>query len=311
MIEPESDREADFAGLRDVTIPARGSATSDPIEFPVQALARLSISLYFKAPPTSQTGHRRSVSTSWVAQGDQLGAAGLSKATAVEHWYQLAAVQVEAPDAHVIVTLGDSITDGSLSTPDANARWPDVLAERLQATPATRNWAVANQGIAGNQLLADDFGASALARFDHDVLSQPHARTVVLLEGVNDLGQLALTTQAPAVHRALVARIIEAYGQLISLAHDRGLRIVGSTLMPDGGSDYHPTSLDDQDRHQVNAWIRMPGHFDAVIDWDAVMRDPDSPTRLRPQFDSGDHIHPSSAGYRAMADAIQLDLLVK
>jgi len=308
----KSDREVHFGGRRNVMVPPGGTTISDKVQMPVPPLARLSISIHFANAPLKQTGHRRSRSTSWLAPGNQLDTANLAAAAPFEHWYFLSAIRVEAPRAHVIVALGDSVTDGSGSTPDQNNRWPDLLAERLQSMPSIRQWAVANQGIAGNQLLADGFGPSALARFDQDVLSQPHVRTVLLQEGINDLGQFALAGPHPAAaHETLVAQIIKANEQLIARAHARGLRIVAATIMPYGGSDYHPANLDEADRCAVNQWIRTRGQFDAVVDWDALLRDPDDPTRLNPAYDWGDHIHPSPAGHRAMVEAIPLEALTK
>lgn len=310
-IQPQSDREVRFNRRTGVIVPAGGDAISDAVELPVPPLARLSISMHFVTPPDRQTGHLRSLSSSWIAHGDQLGVDTLTSAVSLEHWYQLAAVQVEAADPQVIVAFGDSITDGSRSTPNANNRWPDLLAERLQASSATSRWAMSNQGLAGNRLLAYGRGPSALARFDEDVLSQPHARTVVLLEGINDLGQFAQTAPQPSARRAFIEQILGAYRQLISRTHAHGLRIIGATLLPYSGSDYHPTPLDERGRRAINQWIRAPGHFDAVIDWDAVMRDPGDQNRLKLEFDSGDHLHPSPSGYRAMVDAIPMDELLK
>ena len=310
-IQPESDREVRFDRQAGVTVPAGGYSTSDAVELAVPPLARLSISMHFAAAPDRQTGHLRSLSSSWLAHGDQLSAATLAGAEPFEHWYQLAAVQVEAPDPKVIVTFGDSITDGSRSTPNGNDRWPDVLAERLQASSATSRWAVINQGLAGNRLLAYGRGPSALDRFDEDALSQLHARTVILLEGINDLGHFAETAPNSAARRAFTKQVIEAYRRLISRARARGLRVVGATLLPYTGSDYHPTPPDERDRRAINEWIRVPGHFDAVIDWDVLTRDPAHPSRLKHEFDSGDHLHPSPSGYRAMAEAIPTGELVK
>lgn len=310
-IDPRSDHRVSFAGRSAIVIPAGGRVVSDAVDLAVAPLARLSISIHFAGAPDRQTGHLRSLSTSWLAHGDQLAAATLSAPVPVDHWYQIAAILVEAADPRVIVAFGDSITDGSRSTPNANARWPDILAARLQSSRATSHWAVANAGIAGNQLLADGYGEAGIARFDRDGLAQPHARTVVLLEGINDLGQLALKTPSPVARQALVADIVEAYARLICRAHTRGLRIVGATLTPFIGSDYKPTPQDEAARQAINRWIRAHGHFDAVIDWDALLRDPADPGRLRPDFDSGDHLHPSSAGYRAMADALPIADLVR
>jgi lysophospholipase L1-like esterase len=310
-IQPQSDREVRFNNRSDVTVPAGSKILSDAVDLSVPPLARLSVSIHFTVPPQDQTGHLRSLSTSWIAHGDQLSAATLTSATSVEHWYQLEAVQVETAHPRVIVAFGDSITDGSLSTPNTNSRWPDLLADRLQSSSASPSWAVVNEGLAGNQLLAAGFGPSALARFDADVLSQSYVRAVVLLEGINDLGQFAQTNPAPADRLAFRKRVITAYESLISRAHAHAIRLIGATLLPYSGSDYHPTSQDESDRRAINEWIRQPGHFDAVIDWDAILRDPVNPSQLEAEFDSGDHIHPSARGYRAMADAIPIAELVK
>jgi len=300
-----SDRPVHFGGRRDVLVPPHGTAFSDVVRLSLPPLARLSISMHLANAPRQQTGHRRSRSTSWLAAGNQLDALSLTRAMPFEHWYFLSAVQVEAPRARLIVAFGDSITDGSGSTPDKNDRWPDLLSERLQSMPSTRRWAVANEGIAGNQLLADGYGPNALARFEQDALSQPHVRTLFLQEGINDLGQFTQAgPRTAAAHAALVVQVIRAYDQLIARAHARGLRVVGATIMPYGGSDYHPADLEENDRRAVNQWIRTSGRFDAVVDWDAVLRDPGDPTRLNAAYDWGDHIHPSPAGHRAMLDAI-------
>jgi len=310
-IDPQSDREVDFGGRPDVEVPAGGDSVSDAVNLRVPPLARLSISMYFATPPTIQTGHLRSLSSSWLGHGNQLAAATISSAVSIEHWYQLSAVQVEASKVRTIVAFGDSITDGSGSTVNGNNRWPDLLAERLQASPVTNRWAVSNQGLAGNRLLAEGRGPRALARFEHDALSQPHVRTVVLLEGINDLGHLAKTTPQPAARRAIVRQIIGAYRQIVARAHAHRVRVIGVTLLPFIGSDYLPTPSDEPSRRAINEWIRTPGHFDAVFDWDAVVRDPGNPSRFSQEFDSGDHLHPSQSGYRAMVDSVPMAEIVK
>ena len=177
-----------------------------------------------------------------------------------------------APDAASIVALGDSITDGHGATTNGNDRWTDVLASRLQSSPATRNIGVSNQGIGGNHLLTDGLGPNVLARFDRDVLAPAGVRWVIVFEGVNDLGGLARNGEVPpAEHAAMVDRVLAAYQQIIARAHAHGLRIYGATITPYVGSTYyHPGPLSEADRQAVNAWIRAAGHFDAVIDFDAV-----------------------------------------
>jgi lysophospholipase L1-like esterase len=243
--------------------------------------------------------------------GDQAAAPDLPGAQHVDHWYQISGIEVPASaDAGDVISLGDSITDGHATTTNGNDRWTDDLAQRLQTSPTTRNIGVLNEGIGGNRILRDGLGPNALARFDRDVLAQAGARWVIVLEGINDLGTLTKDGPVPpADHQALVQQIIGAYEQMVLRAHAHGLKVIGGTLTPFvGGGYYHPGPESEADRQAVNAWIRTPGHFDAVVDFDQVIRDPAVPERMQPKYDSGDHLHPSVAGYHAMADAIPLTL---
>lgn len=310
-IDPASDRALTFDGAGEVTIPAGASYLSDPIALKAPALSSLAITIHLPDAPARQTSHPGSRSTSWYVHGNRVGAAELTGAKSIDHWYQIAGVEVAArPGARAIVTLGDSITDGHGATTDHNNRWPDRLAERLQAMPATRNVAVLNHGIGGNRLLQDGLGPNALARLDRDVLAQTGVRYVIVLEGINDLG--TLTREAPVspeAHASLVARVIGAYRQIVARSRAHGIKAIGATILPDGGSGYyHPDALNEADRQAINRWIRTPANFDAVIDFDAIVRDPASPARMLAAYDSGDGLHPSPAGYRAMADAIPLSL---
>ncbi|KAB7644074.1 SGNH/GDSL hydrolase family protein [Polymorphobacter fuscus] len=310
-IDPASDRALTFDGAPGVTIPAGASYWSDPVAIDAAPLSTLAITLHLPKPPARQTSHPGSRATSYLLAGNHVGAADLAGARTVDHWYQLASVAVDAPrDARAIVAIGDSITDGHGATTNGNDRWTDRLAERLQAAPALRSVSVLNHGIGGNRVLQDGLGPNLLARFDRDVLAQPGVRYVILLEGINDLG--GLTREAPvdqAAHDRLVARITGAYAQVVSRARAAGIKAYGATILPDGGSSYyHPDALNEADRAAVNAWIRTPGNFDAVIDFDALTRDPADPRRMRKDYDSGDGLHPSAAGYRAMADSIPLSL---
>lgn len=310
-IDPASDRALTFAGSDDVTVPPGAEFVSDALKYPVTALSNISVTFHLDAPPSTQTGHPGSRATSYFVHGDFVGAPSLSDAKQVDHWYQVSGIDVLAPPgAASIVVLGDSITDGHGATTNGNDRWTDVLAQRLQASPQTRNIGVSNQGIGGNHLLSDGLGPNALARFDRDVLAPAGVRWVILFEGVNDLGGLARDGEvSPQEHAALVKRVISAYAQIVLRAHAHGLRVFGATITPYVGSDYyHPGPLSEADRQAVNAWIRAPGHFDAVIDFDRIVRDPQQPDRLLRAFDSGDHLHPSPAGYRAMAEAVPLGL---
>jgi len=310
-VDPASDRALTFAGAQDVTIPAGADYVSDSIAFPIPPLSDLAISLHIDQPPVNQTGHPGSRATSYLIHGDLVSARDLPDAKTVERWYFIAGVDVVAqPGTFAVVVLGDSITDGHGATTDANNRWPDLLARRLQAFPETRTMAVLNQGIGGNRLLLDGLGPNALARFDHDVLAQTGARYLIVLEGVNDLGMLAREHDASSMeHDALVHRIVGAYEQVISRAQTHGIYVIGATILPFVGSEfYHPGPRTEADRQAINDWIRKPGHFDSVIDFDKVMRDPAHPDRLLPAFDSGDHLHPSPSGYAAMAEAVPLSL---
>jgi lysophospholipase L1-like esterase len=310
-IDPHSDHALTFDGASDVTIPAGAEFISDPIAFPLPALSDLAVSFHLDAPPARETSHPGSRATSWYVHGDAVSAPTLLNPSKVDHWFQLSEIDVKAPPgAATVVALGDSITDGHASTTNGNNRWTDVLAARLQQAPATRAIGVSNQGIGGNHLLTDGLGPNALARFDRDVLAPAGVRWVILLEGVNDLGGLTRNGEVPAEqHAALVQRILAAYQQIILRAHAHGLRVFGATITPYVGSDYyHPGPLSEADRQAINAWIRTPGHFDAVIDFDQVVRDPLHPGHLLPAYDSGDHLHPSPAGYKAMGDAIPLSL---
>jgi lysophospholipase L1-like esterase len=209
--------------------------------------------------------------------------------------------------------LGDSITDGHGATTNGNDRWTDALAARLAGAAKTRNIAVVNEGIGGNHLLTDGLGPNALSRFDRDVLAPDGVRWLIVFEGVNDLGGLARNGEVPpAEHAALVERVLAAYQQLIERAHAHGLRVFGATITPYVGSNYyHPGPPSEADRQAVNQWIRAAGHFDALIDFDAVVRDPEHPGQLLPAFDSGDHLHPSPGGYKAMGEAVPLAVFAK
>jgi len=306
-----TDRAVRFAGAETVTIPAGADYWSDPVDLPVAALDSLNISFHLPAAPDRQTGHSASHATSFVIAGNHAADADLPGAKPFEHWAHLSGVAVEGGTARgAIVALGDSITDGSGSTANASNRWPDVLAERLQRDPRTRGLGVLNTGIGGNRVLLDGAGPNALSRFDRDVLAQPGVRFAILLEGINDIG--TLTREGPvseAAHADLVRRVTAAYAQIIERAHQHGIRVILATLPPFmGAASYHPDASNEADRQAVNAWIRANRHADAIVDFDRATRDPDHPERLLQEFDSGDHLHPSPAGYRAMGAAISLAL---
>ena len=313
-IDPASDRALTFSGANDVTVPAGADVVSDPMAYDVAPLSNLAVTYHLDEPPAPETSHPGSRATTYFVRGDQVSAATFENPGTIEHWYQVSAIDVQAPPgAGVVAALGDSITDGHATTTNGNNRWTDVLAARLQRSAATKDVAVLNDGIGGNHLLVDGLGPNALARFDRDVLAPCGIHWLIVFEAINDLGELARERDtAPADHAALVRRILLAYQQIIQRAHAHGIRVYGATVTPDGGSDYyHPDAQSEADREAVNDWIRAPGHFDAVLDFDKVMRDPQQPDRMLPALDCGDHLHPNPAGYRAIGDSIPLSLFTR
>jgi lysophospholipase L1-like esterase len=305
-IEVATDKAVTFNGAADVTIPVGADYLSDPITESVPALATLAVSIHFAGLLQGQTGHPGSRATSYFAPGNQLGDAELRDARTIDRWYYLDGVDVEptlAPAA--IAVVGDSIVDGHGVVSNTNTRWTDYLEERLKG-----RLAVLNVGIGSNCLAESCVGPSVPARFGRDVLERSDVRYIIILEGVNDLGMLTRDAPvSPDAHRALVKRMIGALSQVTARARERGIMVIGATIMPYGGSGYyHPDASNDADRAAVNAWIRARGHVDAVIDFDALMRDPMHANRLKKQFDSGDGLHPSPEGYRFMGTIVPLSL---
>jgi len=310
-----SDRPLTFGGRASFTIPPGAPAVSDPVDLTVAPLSNLAISLFLPEITPLTTFHWEGVQTAYIAAGDKTAESEIKGAETTKARVLLSEIHVDAPsDARAIVTFGDSITDGADSTPDANHRWPDFLAERLQQAGNT-HVAVLNEGISGARVLRDRMGDNALARFDRDVLDRAHADTVVLMMGINDIGWPG-TILVPKGEAAPSADdIIFGYRQLITRAHAHGMRIIGATLTPFEDT-FHGTPLygyydeeKEKKRQAVNEWIRKSGAFDGVIDFDAVTRDPANPKHILAVYDSGDHLHPQDVGYKAMADAIDLNLL--
>lgn len=297
-----------FSGAGQATIPPGAVITSDPVALAMPPLSRLTVSSYLPSPTPVTGFHWGAQQTVQVTAGNAVAAPRFAGDTRVEGRLFLQAVLVEAQRTpHTVVVLGDSITDGNGSTQDADRRWPDMLAQRL----APDGIAVANAGISGGRLLRDGMGRSALARFEQDVLAQPGVAEVIVLLGTNDIGWPG-GPFAPAERAVTVDELANGYRQLLAAAHARGVRVTAGTLPPFEGAlegtpfagHYSPEK--ERLRKELNRWIRNCGLFDAVVDFDAVLRDPDRPQRLRKAFDSGDHLHPGDAGYRAMAAAVDV-----
>lgn len=302
--QPGADLPLTFNGNASVLIPAGGTATSDTIPMQVKGLSDLAVRFYL--PPqeiASPTCHQAAIATNHIFQGDL--ADGMT-GEPYNSWCFLKDVQVQDTDnAATIITLGDSITDGAHATVDANHRWPDYLAIRLQANKTTKHIALANEGIGGNRILFDGHGPSAASRVDRDVIAQPGVRYLVLLEGINDIDQTINLQSAEA--QLTLEQMTSTVAQIVERAHAHHILVYGGTLTPNGGVKTVTPHVNEL-RNGYNQWLRTSGVVDGIIDFDHAVRDPHKPNELLPLYDSGDHLHPSDAGYKAMADAVDLSL---
>ena len=293
-------RKLTVNGASSFRIPAGAVVLSDPVDLQIPIRTELAIDIFVPddlgSGPSPITMHNGANQTSYVTAGNHVGEAAFGGAAITRSWFLISRVEVAAaPRAGAIAAFGDSITDGTRSTPDTNNRWPDHLARRLPP-----GFGMMNVAIAGNRVLNEgnfNAGINALARFDRDVLAQPGVTHVIVMEGINDIGAA----------NAAVEELIAAHKQMIDRAHERGLKIYGATLTPYEGAAYY-TPEGETKRKALNQWIRTSGAYDAVIDFEAVVRDPAAPTKIKAEFDSGDHLHPNDAGYKAMGESIDVAL---
>ncbi|WP_318306868.1 SGNH/GDSL hydrolase family protein [Amycolatopsis solani] len=296
-VVPGSVLPVTFHGKAATVVPVGAQVVSDPLPFPVRPFENITVTTYLARGQASLaiTSHPGSRTTSYLVPGDQVAAADLTGATPVDHWYFLSGVEVLSPVSAVAI-IGDSLSDGRGSTTNGNDRWPDVLAARVPT-------AVLNQAAGGNRVLQDGLGPNVLARLDRDLLAQSGVSRAIVFEGVNDIG-----TATPADAADVAGQLIDAYDQILVRAHAAGIDVYGATLTPFGGNTAYDAPEREAARQRVNAWIREPGHFDAVLDFDRVARDPALPARLLPAYDVGDHLHLNPAGYRAVGSSVPAHL---
>ena len=305
-----------FAGRPSVTIAAGADTVSDPLDFKVTAGANVTVSCYLpygQQTAGGVTGHPGSRTTSHILPGDHAADADLPGSGEVDHWYFLSGIEasgIEAGPGHqaAVACIGDSLTDGRGSTTNGNDRWPDQFLDRLRAeADGTGSIAVLNQGIGGNHVIEGGLGPAIMSRFDRDVLAVPGVRWLIVFAGVNDIGGAAATAEA---QRQVAADLCEAYGNITLKAHRAGIKVYGATITPFGGNEAYddPGGHRKAARQSVNAWIRSGGAFDAVLDFDAAVRDSKAHGRLRPDYHDGDWLHLSPEGYRALANAVPFGL---
>lgn len=302
-----SDHALTFGGKPSISIPPGALALSDPVDLAVPKLGDLAVSVFFPSDTGPTTMHSTGLHTTYIVPGDATSQAALPDATKRNQWFFLSNVDVVAPESTgLIVAFGDSITDGATSTVDADASWPSKLAARLQAYSPTAYQAVVNQGISGNRVLREGTATNALARFDRDVINQPGVKWVMILEGINDIGNASRANFA-GENNVTADDLIQGMKQLIERAHMHGIKVIGCTLTPYGGASYY-SDKGEEIRTAYNQWIRTGGAFDAVVDFDKATQDPANPKQIRADYNIMDHLHPNDAGYKAMADAVDLSI---
>jgi lysophospholipase L1-like esterase len=301
-----------FGGHASVVIPAGALVISDPAALNVKPLSDVAVSLFLPTQPLTQmTRHGFADQTNYSVDGNMVTSATLTDAKKFTSWDFLKDIDVKADaDSAAVVAFGDSITDGALSTRDMNARWPDVLAARLVGDKKTSKIGVLNQGIGGNRVLHDGTGPSALARFDRDVLSQDGVKYLIIMESINDIGHAADPDPTKRYDIVSADDLIAGLAQMAARAHIHGIQVFGATLTPYVGAKYQSPE-GETIRQAVNTWIRTTKELDGVVDFDKVTVDPAKPGVFLPAYDSGDHLHPKDAGYKAMGDSIDLKMFTK
>ena len=318
-IQPGTLKNLTFSGNQSIVIPDQSLAVSDPINFEILPQSELAVSIYLQDGQTTNyiTSHPGSRATTWYSFGNQVTATNLTITNSTQqssaHWFFVSAVETwSPPSTRAFGIVGDSITDGRESITDGNTRWPDLVLRRMQADAATSSIAVVNQAAGGNRILADGNGPNAISRIDRDILAQSGIRYAMIFEGVNDIG---VEPPTPSAQQIIGDRIIQAYQQIITRVHTFGIPIFAATITPFGAPNSTIQTYSDPEREKtrlrVNAWIRDSGKFDAVIDFDAIVRDPANHTQLNPAYNSGDYLHPNTTGYEAIAAAFPLDLFAE
>ncbi|MDI9419342.1 MAG: SGNH/GDSL hydrolase family protein [Bacillota bacterium] len=303
-IKPETSLIVTFNGEQAVVIPPGETVVSDPLDYLLPSLTAVAITINFGAVPGALTGHPGSRTTSYISTDSAVDPEWMTGPVPTEHWYVISGIDIctENANAAAVVAIGDSITDGRGSTTNRQNRWPDILANRLQADQSAAHIGVLNHGIGGNAVLHGGLGPTVFRRFKRDVLEQPGVRYLIILAGVNDIG---------GSHSLAIAdNLISVFQHFVEQAHDCGILVYGGTILPFGGSQYY-TPVREQARQKFNEWVRTSGVFDAVIDFDAALRDPGDPERLLNLYDTGDHLHPNAEGYKRMGEFIDLTLFTK
>lgn len=307
VIDPSTQQLLKFKGTEAVTMSPSGEVYSDPLNFTLAPGSMLAITIYFGNTSPTTTGHPGSRTTSYILAGNQIGSVDFSGAVTTDHWYIINGIDVMADaESFAIAALGNSITDGRGSGTNKQNRWTDILSQRLLNNKDTKNTGVLNLGIGGNCVLRGGLGPTALNRFDRDILSQSSVKWLLILEGINDIGGIRNAESAPKVAREL----IEAYSLMADKAHARGIKVYGCTILPFEKS-FYDTPFRQQARDTVNEWIRTTDKFDAVIDFDKIMRHTDDIKKISPGWHDGDWLHPNQAGYKKMGESIDLNLFTK